>query len=494
MAGKRVASHWVRRTFVCERLDDCQQQCTEEKRFSCEGFNYRIDPNGRGQGECELTEVPLSQMDLYSSPHNRDLNLIPHPDYDYYERDRTTTNCRPNCIDCGSNPNYFPSNNRPSSSSSSSGYSKPSFETDRDRYRPEITAIDKYRPQNNFYESRPIIDSWDRYGSSNYFSGSGSSNYRPSQYESRPPPYGFMTSTIDRYGVEENSPDFYKPSSPYRPSGFIDTGDFSYPQSPPKPSYERPPPPPPPVRPLPSDNSYNRPPPDNGYNRPSTDSRPPIDNGYNRPIPDSRPPTDSGYIRPPPDRPQIDGGYNRPPPDSAYNRPPPALPPSKPDFDRPDPPYQSGPKPEPPQQSYGGSNSISSHHESPRPGLGSSFHEREPHHPPSNYHPTNFHQKPQAGFVPYLIGRDNSYGYGSFGAVSYRPQVDYWGLKNEIKRVDGPPHFNYFELGPHEENSVYNRYGSSHPPPPPPQSYGMSWGTSWTRRPGMEGKISIKRH
>lgn len=427
LAGKRVASHWVRRTFVCERLEDCQQQCAEERRFSCEGFNYRIDPSGRGQGECELTEIPLSQMDLYSSPHNRDMNLIPHHDYDYYERDRTTSNCRSSCVDCGANPSYIGSN-KPSY--------KPSYEPDR--YRPEITAIDKYRPQNNFYESRPNVDSWDRYGGSNYFSSS--SYNRPSHYPDSRPPYGFMTS-IDRYGIEENSPDPYKP--PYRPSssssssssgGYIDSGDFNYH----KPSYERPPPPPPPpVRPL--DNS-----------------------GYNRPPPISQPP------------------------------------PSKPDFDRPDPPYQGSNKPEssPPQQSYGsGSISSSSHHESPppRPGIGSSYHEREPR-PPPNYHPTNFHQKPSAGFVPYLIGRDNSY-----GSVSYRPQEDYWGLKNEIKRIDG--HFNYFELGPHDENIIYSRYGSSHPPPPPHappppsssshHSYGMNWGTMWTRRPGMEGKCQF---
>lgn len=443
LAGKRVASHWVRRTFICERLEECQLQCSEERRFSCEGFNYRIDPSGRGQGECELTEVPLSQMDLYSSPHNRDANLIPHHDYDYYERDRTTSNCRSNCIDCGANPNYGSSNNRPPPPSS--GY-KPSFEPDR-YGRPEVTAIDKYRPQNNFYESRPSVDSWDRFGSSNYFSASsGSNNFRPQSYpDTRPPPYGLMGS-IDRYGVEENSPS-YRPSS--SSGGYIDSNAFNY----------RPQPLPPLQKP--------------DYDRPSKPS----------------------YELPPllPVRPiSNENGYNRPPPIQ--------LPiPSKPDFDRPDPnrpdpPYQTGLKPDsPPQQQSYGSNSPSHHNEAPlpRPGLGSgNYHEREPRPP---YHPTNFHQKPSAGFVPYLIGRDNSY-----GSASYRPQGDYWGLKNEIKRVDGPNHFNYFELGmPHEENTIYSRYGSSHsppPPPPPPPSHSqnsydsMNWGTMWTRRPGMEGK------
>lgn len=99
--------------------------------------------------------------------------------------------------------------------------------------------------------------------------------------------------------------------------------------------------------------------------------------------------------------------------------------------------------------------------------------------------------------------------YGSLsGSVSYRPQIDYWGLRNEIKRKDGP-NFNYFELGPGEENSVYNRYGGPMGPhgptrhggggydhPDNPQHGGdrrgyegqMNWGQMWTRRPGVEGK------
>jgi hypothetical protein len=111
-----------------------------------------------------------------------------------------------------------------------------------------------------------------------------------------------------------------------------------------------------------------------------------------------------------------------------------------------------------------------------------------------------------------LIGQENNawgmyggtYGSSSGGSISFRPQIDYWGLKNEIKRKDGP-HFNYFELGPGEENSVYNRYGGpmpghgGHERPPP---YGhhqshqshqpngmMNWGQMWTRRPGSEGEL-----
>lgn len=67
----------------------------------CEGFNYRLDPSGRGQGVCELIEVPLEEMGIYSSQSRRDENLIFHPDYDYYERDRNA--CRPSpCSNCAS--------------------------------------------------------------------------------------------------------------------------------------------------------------------------------------------------------------------------------------------------------------------------------------------------------------------------------------------------------------------------------------------------------
>lgn len=499
LAGKRVATHWVRRTLICERLEDCQRECGDEKRFSCEGFNYRLDPSGRGQGECELVEVPLSRMDLYSSPHNRDSNLIPHPDYDYYERDRSTSNCRPSsCVDCGANPGYV----KPTTYKPPAHNSKPNYGNDRDRYRPEITAIDKYRPQNNFYESRP--DSWDRYGGSNYFASGGDQPYNrppsggdqpynrppsgPSGYPDSRPSFGYGGSNIDRYGTEEGPGHDYNKPPPYRPSsggGYIDSDDFGY-----RPQRPHAPPP----RPLP-DSDYNRPSrPDSDYDRPP---RPII------PEPD--------YNRPPPPRPE----YNIP--QSVI----PIAPPHKPsDYDRPDPPYRPHLKPEPPQSGgYGG------HHEPPqspppRPGIG--YMEREPHPPPSyhpkpDYHPTNFHQKPSSGFVPYMIGQQENTAWGMYGgtygsssgSVSYRPQIDYWGLRNEIKRKDGP-NFNYFELGPGEENSVYNRYGGPMGPhgpirhggggydhPDSPQHGGdrrggyegqMNWGQMWTRRPGVEGK------
>lgn len=88
--------------MICERVSDCQRECADERRFRCEGFNYRLDPTGRGQGDCELIEAPLAQIDLYG---NGGSNVATHPDYDYYERDRSASpSCYqpPSCIDCGS--------------------------------------------------------------------------------------------------------------------------------------------------------------------------------------------------------------------------------------------------------------------------------------------------------------------------------------------------------------------------------------------------------
>lgn len=52
-------------------------------------FSFRLDPTGRGKGECELLSVPLSHLDI-----GRD--VYPDPDYDYYERDRNaaSVNCK----------------------------------------------------------------------------------------------------------------------------------------------------------------------------------------------------------------------------------------------------------------------------------------------------------------------------------------------------------------------------------------------------------------
>lgn len=192
LAGKRVSSQFIRRTLTCERVEDCQTECAREKRFMCEGFNYRLDPSGRGQGICELIDVPLSQMDIYSSTNRRDEILLFHPDYDYYERDRNA--CRPTtCKDCqgtgsrgedngGGGKPYLPTynDNRPTTYRPLD-YFKPSYGgSASDRFRPPYdTSIDKYRPP----QSPP---SYENYGS----------------YESRPfrgPAYLDRPSNFDRY-------------------------------------------------------------------------------------------------------------------------------------------------------------------------------------------------------------------------------------------------------------------------------------------------------
>ncbi|KAG5894827.1 hypothetical protein JTB14_033671 [Gonioctena quinquepunctata] len=94
LAGKRVSQIFVKRSLTCETVEECQRECADEKRFSCEGFNYRLDPTGRGKGDCELINQPLSRLDI-----GRD--LYPDPDYDYYERDRNAAPLNCNRIPSG---------------------------------------------------------------------------------------------------------------------------------------------------------------------------------------------------------------------------------------------------------------------------------------------------------------------------------------------------------------------------------------------------------
>ncbi|KAJ8932110.1 hypothetical protein NQ314_014891, partial [Rhamnusium bicolor] len=66
--------------------DEVEENIDEED----EGLHYpRLDPSGRGKGDCELLDLPLTQLDI-----GRD--LYPDPDYDYYERDRNaaSANCK----------------------------------------------------------------------------------------------------------------------------------------------------------------------------------------------------------------------------------------------------------------------------------------------------------------------------------------------------------------------------------------------------------------
>ncbi|XP_063697632.1 uncharacterized protein LOC134828584 [Culicoides brevitarsis] len=219
LAGKKVAGHYVRKTLVCERVADCQQECAEQRQFRCEGFNYRLDPTGRGQGTCELIEAPLSQIDLYG---NGGANLMVHPDYDYYERDRSASPAcyQPShCIDCGSRrpssttsrpndiyrpypvpappspPASYPQRPQPYPSNpqnSAPGYQRPG------------TAVDVYRPpSSNIYEHRPPLYP-DR--PQPHYPSHPAPHHEPAR-----PQYG----NIDRLGTDE--PEYYRPNPANKP-------------------------------------------------------------------------------------------------------------------------------------------------------------------------------------------------------------------------------------------------------------------------------------
>lgn len=280
----------MRKTLSCERLEDCQRECSEERKFICEGFNYRLDPTGRGQGNCELIEVPLSEMDLYSSAHSRDSNLLNHPDYDYFERDRNNSpSCRiPSpCTDCGSKSSppavdYYPPGPPPSgygdgsdrphfieppsqaygpyrppapalsaSSASSSGYSGGGWM--QNRYDINTAAVDYYRPPQNHYEfpsasgsgynSRPPVDRYDYYSPRPSPVGQYEVNLRP-DYRPEEPPSDFYGGggggsgyrpSLNKPRPSYPTPDDYNryppppPSTPLRPSyNNIDRGDQGY--------------------------------------------------------------------------------------------------------------------------------------------------------------------------------------------------------------------------------------------------------------------------
>lgn len=197
----------------CERVEDCQRECGEEKRFTCEGFNYKLDPSGHGQGICELIEVPLHEMDVYSSARNRDSNLLRHPDYDYYERDRNAApGCHQpiGCVDCTYLKPYRPY--RPSTSDHYKPYpettsdhykpypdARPQYE--HDRFHPQITAVDKYRP--SLTDNRPSSGGNGYNGYDNQYL-----NYYESGNKYKPLPV-----ELDRY--DPNRPADLRPGSGY---------------------------------------------------------------------------------------------------------------------------------------------------------------------------------------------------------------------------------------------------------------------------------------
>ncbi|KAI9582521.1 hypothetical protein GQX74_009908 [Glossina fuscipes] len=222
LAGKRIAPHWVRRTIACRNVEECMRECGREKRFTCEGFNYRLDPSGSGQGDCELIEIPLSQIDLYSSPNRRDTNLLRHPDYDYYERDRNAPpSCRYSlCKECKTPQHY----NRPgdgwrskphreeyyiSSSGPSSGsgfYSKPISSTSPEHYHTSgpsgpspPSSVHSYERHSSSIGSYEFSSHGSNYYDHSSPSGYGSSGSGPSSIPIEP---------VDRY-------DRYRPGHNY---------------------------------------------------------------------------------------------------------------------------------------------------------------------------------------------------------------------------------------------------------------------------------------
>ncbi|GJQ86810.1 hypothetical protein Trydic_g5597 [Trypoxylus dichotomus] len=176
LAGKRVSRIFVRKAVSCERMEHCQQECAEEKRFICEGFNYRLDPSGHGRGDCELLDVPYIRLDL-----RRD--IISNPDYDYYEKDR-------NCKEHQEPPPFRPSageDNLP-------GPVRPPLHdwqftdyfdhySSRDRFRDRYDEHATYDRRGSGYDLRPPLPATRPYNRrSDYFEESYSSG---SKYEDR---------------------------------------------------------------------------------------------------------------------------------------------------------------------------------------------------------------------------------------------------------------------------------------------------------------------
>lgn len=412
-------------------MEDCQAECGLEKRFSCEGFNYRLDPTGQGQGICELIDIPLADIDIYSSPSRRDENLLYHPDYDYYERDRNA--CRPSlCKDCSSSGvksflnepssgyddmshntnngnehsthkggknykqysmtsdyNTNPTTYRPIENYKPFSDSRPHHQSS-DRFQPPLvnTAIDKYRPPYDFVsdEHRPSPhpdDNYDynRYDISNQFS---SSVYRAPTYD------------LDRYDfvkppIRHHPP--YSDTTVYRPPPFSQSSSF------------------------PSDEYYHH-------------RQPPEFSGSYRTEDDSSYPTFSYRLR----KPELD------PSQSYLNR----------NRDR-------------------GSQKI---YNLPKPT------QSQP------YVPYSINTEPSSWA---------SYG-GSYGGSNHYNQQsnNFWGLSNNFKPND--VHFDYFNLGrahkyDRNENSVLSYPGSrydqeKHYEHVKNRNY---YGSLWTRRPGQDG-------
>ncbi|KAK5647334.1 hypothetical protein RI129_002226 [Pyrocoelia pectoralis] len=150
LAGKRVVRSLVRKAVPCERVEDCQRECSDERRFVCEGFNYRLDPTGRGQGDCELLEVPLSRLNIRQ-------DVVSDPEYDYYERDRNSDG-----PDCKGTRYYGSYSNRREDFHNS--YERRDY--DSDYYEDSDRYYYRYRPYPGIYNDFLYYD--DRRGGYKY--------------------------------------------------------------------------------------------------------------------------------------------------------------------------------------------------------------------------------------------------------------------------------------------------------------------------------------
>lgn len=145
--------------------------------------------------------------------------------------------------------------------------------------------------------------------------------------------------------------------------------------------------------------------------------------------------------------------------------------------------YHNRPDPHRPLHQLFDVHSKPTHHASPpRPG----YLDRDSPH-------INYGSNKPSNFVPYLIGQDAHKSWGLYGGTygqassvtQYRPQIDYWGLRNDVKRKDGP-NFNYFELGASDEMGLKHGYGMSQMNHPNLVSH-TNQNNQWVRRPGSEG-------
>lgn len=467
LAGKRVAPQWIRRTLTCERVEDCQAECGHEKRFICEGFNYCLDPSGRGQGICELIDVPLSEMDIYSSANRRDENLLYHPDYDYYERDRNA--CRPSlCKDCTDNGRggkpYLPEssggyndNKPPYYSETPSGYSSGGggSNSHTGSGKPYLPAPPHPPSDYNNNNNRPTtyrpIDNFKPYPDAPPPSHESSSGYGSSSDRFRPP----YSTAIDKY----RPPPFEQHHYEHRPASNYDERPYEYDRFEISNQY--------------SSSSIYRPPPSYDLDRydgikPTDYSEISIYSGphYNRP--NNFPPHDDDYR--PNRRPE------RPPTPNEY------LGPYKP------PPY------EPSYSSFGYRPKKPDRFPVSAPAHSYLDREREiPPPPPLHSHTNRKQSKP---YIPYTINKENawgSYGGNYGGNYNYNQQShNFWGLSNDVKRKD--QQFDYFNLGNKpkfhpEENSVLSYPGSKYDQNNNEHDKDKSYyGSLWTRRPSQDGK------